>query len=181
MKKYKIIYSDPPWKFKKGLWQRPQSKAVSHYPLMSLEDIYSLPVERLADDNAHLYLWIPSQQLLAGIGTKVCEAWGFRAMNVLTWCKPQIGLGNYFRNNTEHLIFAVRGKFRTLDRRQGTWFIADRQKHSRKPADIRDMIVRCWSGDLPRLEIFSRDRIKGWTSVGNEIDGKDVRESLLAL
>jgi N6-adenosine-specific RNA methylase IME4 len=167
-KKYKIIYADPPWEYKEGLWERPMSKAKSHYSLMPIQDICSLPIKNLADENAHLYLWIPSQQLGNGYAKLVCEAWGFRIMNIITWVKPQISLGYYFRNNTEHLIFGVKGKFRTLDRKQGTNFIFNRGKHSEKPKEVRDLIIK-WSGNVPRIELFARQKVEGWDAWGDEI------------
>ena len=156
MKKYQIIYADPPWEFENGwCWQRKESRAGSQYPTMSVKEISSLPIQPHVADNAHLYLWSPSRHLLMGIAKSVCEAWGFRPMNIITWCKPQLSLGKYFRNNTEHLIFGVKGSLETHDKTQGTYFIHKRLKHSEKPNVIRDHILK-WSGDLPRLELFAR-------------------------
>jgi len=176
-KKYQIIYADPPWPYDKGLWERQNSRASSHYKLMTIEEICDLPINDIADTNCHLYLWIPNQQLGNGWGKKVYESWGFVLKNIITWCKPQISLGYYFRNNTEHLLFGVKGSIRTLDRRQGTHIIAERERHSKKPNIFRDKIIE-WSGDLPRIELFARppkDRLfedesyKGWDVWGNEV------------
>jgi len=167
-KKYQIIYADPPWHFKTGFWDRQKSKPEAHYDTMSIEEICSLPVKQLTEKNCHLYLWTTSRHLMDGDAIKVCKEWGFRPMNIITWCKPQISLGYYFRNSSEHLIFGVKGKFHTRDRKQSTWFISNRLKHSQKPPEIRDLIVRC-SGDLPRIELFARQKTKGWDVWGNEI------------
>jgi len=180
MKKYQIIYADPPWEywFPQNLWHRKQSRGQSHYPCMTLEEICNLPVKEISAEKAHLYLWTPSQQLGNGEAKKVCEAWGFEIKNILTWCKPQIGLGYYFRNSTEHIVFGVKGKMKTINKKQGTWFIYPRGKHSEKPPQIRDLIIKC-SGDLPRIELFARKSkgqlfedksFKGWDVWGNEVE-----------
>jgi len=179
MKKYQIIYADPPWAFENGwCWERTKSRADSHYPTMSIEDICALPVKNICDEKCHLYLWTTSRDLMLGRAAKVCESWGFRPMNILTWGKPQISLGYYFRNSSEHLLFGVKGeKNRTLDRKQGTWFISNRLKHSQKPPIVRNWIVK-WSGDLPRLELFARkekelfedESFEGWDVWGNEVE-----------
>jgi len=177
-RKYRIIYADPPWPFEKGwLWERTRSRADSHYPTLTIEEICSLPIGGIAHENAHLYLWTTSRDLMLGRAAKVCESWGFRPINVLTRCKPQISLGYYFRNDTEHLLFGVRGSMRTLDRRQGTHFIHDRLKHSQKPPVVREWIVK-WSGDLPRIELFARkpqllfedESFEGWDVWGDEVE-----------
>lgn len=167
-KKYSIIYADPPWEFKEGFWDRSKSNPSSHYPIMTTEEICNLPVTNISEDNCHLYLWTTSRHLLNGDAVKVCKIWGFEPMNIITWCKPQISLGYYFRNSSEHLLFAKRGKFHTLDRTQGTWFISNRLKHSQKPPEIRNLIVKC-SGDLPRIELFARERIENWDVWGNQV------------
>ena len=170
-KKYQIVYGDPPWKFEKGLWERQNSRASSHYPTMSLTEICNLgiPLRTYLEENCHLYLWIPSQQLGNGWGKIVYEAWGFTLKNIITWKKPQIGIGYYFRNTTEHLLFGVRGSLRTLDRKQSTDVTANRERHSQKPDIFRQLIVKC-SGDLPRIELFARQKVEGWDCWGNEVE-----------
>lgn len=108
MSKYHTIYADPPWrelgagKVKRG--------ADRHYPLMSSKAIAALPVEDLAEDNAHLYLWVTNNFLADGL--KVVEAWGFRYVTNIVWVKDKFGLGYYFRGKHELLLFAVRGKLK---------------------------------------------------------------------
>jgi len=171
--KYRIIYADPPWKSEDGWWNNKSWKASRFeniYPTMTTDAICELPVESIADKNCHLYLWTTSRNLLKGDAWKVATAWGFRPINVLTWCKPQFGLGNYFRNNTEHLIFCVKGQMSTHNtEKQGTHFISNRLRHSEKPAWIRDSIIS-WSGDLPRIELFARQKTDGWDVWGNEVE-----------
>jgi len=168
MGKYQIIYADPPWHFEKGFWDRSKSNPSSHYPTMSTDEICKLPVKRLADENCHLYMWTTSRHLMNGDAIKVVKSWEFRPMNIITWCKPQFSLGYYFRNSTEHLIFAIKGKLHTIDRKQHTYLIANRERHSKKPDAFRKLLVRC-SGDLPRIELFAREKHEGWDVWGNEV------------
>jgi N6-adenosine-specific RNA methylase IME4 len=138
---------------------------------MTLGEICNLGIDLVSfvANPAHLYLWIPNHHLIRGIGEKVCEAWGFRPITLVTWCKPQIGVGYYFRNNTEHLIFAIRGTgLQTKDRTQATWEKADRLKHSQKP-DIFYEIIEKMSYP-PYLELFARSRREGWDCWGNEVE-----------
>lgn len=178
-KKYKTILADPPWLFEKGYWDRSQSKPDSHYPCMKTKDICDMvyDLRSFMDNPSHLYLWTPSRHLMDGDAIEVCKAWGYEPMNIITWCKPQISLGYYFRNSSEHLIFAIRGKgLQTKDRTQGTWFETDRLKHSQKPDDFYEIIEKM--SFPPYLELFARRRRIGWTSLGFEIDGVDIRETL---
>jgi len=183
--KYSIIYADPPWlergggKIKRG--------ADRHYPLMSTDDICSLPVKTWAEDDAHLYLWVTNNFLPDGF--RVITAWGFRYVTCITWFKGyvqegfdgpephfQTGLGQYFRGCTEHCLFAVRGNlpYRTDDdgnRAKGmTGFFAPRGSHSRKPEEMRTMIERV-SGfpGARKLEMFARRSTPGWDTWGNEV------------
>jgi len=169
MKKYNIIYADPPWHFENGFWDRSASNPSSHYNTMSILDICNLPIASITAINCHLYMWTTSRHLMNGDAIKVVTSWGFEPMNIITWCKPQISLGYYFRNSTEHLIFAKKGKFHTLDRTQNTHFIYSRLKHSEKPPIVKDIIVKC-SGNLPRIELFARQKTEGWDVWGNEVD-----------
>lgn len=165
-KKYSIIYADPPWKFEEGFWGRSKSNPSLHYSVMPTNEICNLPVKSIAQDNCHLYIWTTSSHLLNGDVIKVIKSWGFRPMNIITWCKCHISLGYYFRNSTEHLLFGIKGHFHTLDRKQGTYMISARKKHSEKPHIFRKLIVKC--SDLPRIELFARERFEGWDAWGGE-------------
>lgn len=169
MKKYKTIYADPPWaeqgggKIKRG--------ADRHYPLMKTKEIIALPIELLADDNAHLYLWVTNNFLEDGF--QVVRAWGFRYITNITWGKFTFGLGQYFRGQTEHCLFGVKGNlpYKILDgkRQQGTTlFLARKKEHSRKPEQMRQMIEKV--SYPPFLELFARQRIEGWDAWGNEVE-----------
>lgn len=170
-KKYKTIYADPPWnergagKIKRG--------ADRHYPLMSTKDIIALPVNEIADDNCHLYLWVTNNFLQDGL--KVMGAWGFRYVTTITWLKDKMGLGQYFRGITEHCLFGVKGNlpYKVIDdkRQQGlTGFMAPRTIHSQKPAEMRRMIEKV--SYAPYIELFARDTFTGWDAWGNEIEGE---------
>lgn len=166
--KYKTIYADPPWpehgggKIKRG--------ADRHYSLMTVKDIMALPVVDLAEDNCHLYLWATNNYLEDAF--KVARAWGFRPVTVITWGKDKIGLGQYFRGQTEHCIFCVRGSlpYKIIDgkRQQGTTLIvAPRTIHSKKPQEMRQMIEKV--SYEPRIELFARENYPSWDAWGNEI------------
>lgn len=166
--KYKTIYADPPW------WEvgggRIKRGADRHYPLMKTNDICELPVADLADDNCHLYLWATNNHLSDAF--KVIDAWGFRYVTCITWLKDKIGLGQYFRGNTEHCLFAVKGNlpYKIIDgkRAQGvTGFLEARREHSRKPDKMREMIELV--SYPPRIELFAREVFVGWDHWGNEI------------
>ena len=173
MKKYQIIYADPPWASEPGWFNNKafkKAKMENHYPTMSIDEICALPVPTITEKNAHLYLWTTSRNLLKGDAWKVATAWGFRPINVITWTKPTFGLGNYFQNNTEHLIFCVKGSKTTHNTGGfGTHFSHKRLRHSEKPAVVRDWIVK-WSDDLPRIELFARQKVAGWDAWGNEVE-----------
>lgn len=160
--RYRTILADPPW----DIQQKGPYGAAQHYDLMSLDEIKAMPVSDLAEDNAHLYLWVTNNTLRDGYD--VAEAWGFTVRAPLTWIKFRLGLGNYLRHSTEHLLFATRGKAPVLFKSQPTWLNAPVQEHSRKPEEQYPLIERISPG--PYLELFARDRQPGWQVWGNEVD-----------
>jgi len=143
---------------------------------MKLDEIKAMPVAELADDPAHLYLWVPNALLPDGLA--VMAAWGFAYKSNLVWHKIRKdggpdgrGVGFYFRNVTELLLFGVRGKnARTLapGRRQVNFLATQKREHSRKPDEQYSLIQDCSSG--PRLELFARGPRKGWTVWGNQAE-----------
>jgi N6-adenosine-specific RNA methylase IME4 len=176
VKRYKTIYADPPWA-ERGAGQVVRG-AQRHYPLMNTEDIMALkfdgiPICQYAEDNAHLYLWTTNNFLPHGL--QVIKAWGFDYKTCITWAKDKIGLGQYYRGQTEHCLFAVRGvlPYRFLEgpeglkRAQGATLItAPRGEHSVKPDRMRAMIETVSHG--PFLELFARHKMPGWDTIGNE-------------
>lgn len=170
MNQYGTILADPPWPERGG--GKIKRGADRHYPLMSVSDIAFLPIHPLIAPNAHLYLWVTNNYLPSGF--VVLAAWGFRYVTMITWAKDKIGLGQYFRGQTEHCLFGVRGKpgyqLGPLgNRQQGTTLItAPRTRHSEKPKQLRAMIERVSPG--PYLELFARDQAEGWDVWGNQVD-----------
>ncbi|WP_435084264.1 MT-A70 family methyltransferase [Gordonia hongkongensis] len=164
--KFRTIMADPPW----DIQQKGHLGASQHYSLMTLDRIKAMPVADLAEDDAHLWLWVTNATLRDGYD--VMEAWGFVPRSPLTWIKPRLGLGNYLRNATEHLILGTRGRAPVNFRAQPTWMFAPLQDHSHKPEEQYAVIERISSG--PYLELFARRRQPGWHAWGNEIDSDIV-------
>ncbi len=164
-RRFKTILADPPWDEQ----QRGDRGAASHYQLMSLDAIKAMPVSELAAPDAHCWLWVTNATLRAGYD--VMEAWGFSPRSPLTWIKPRIGLGQYLRNATEHLILGTRGNAPVRFRAQPTWMFAPLQEHSHKPEEQYAVIERISDG--PYLELFARRRppsTADWSVWGNEVD-----------
>lgn len=169
-KKYSVIYADPPW-YERGCGKIKRG-ADGHYPLMKTAEIAALPVKDLVSENgAHLYLWATNNHLEDAF--QVIKAWGFEYITAITWIKDRKGLGQYFRGNTEHCLFAVTRKrlpYNFIDgkRAQGvTGFYAERERHSKKPKQMRDMIEKVSVGD--KIELFARQHADGWDCWGNEV------------
>lgn len=163
--RFRTILADPPW----DVEQKGHLGAERHYALMTLERIKSMPVADLAQADAHLWLWVTNATLRHGYD--VAEAWGFTVRSPLTWIKFRLGLGNYLRNATEHLLFATRGRAPVNFRSQPTWMNAPVQDHSHKPEEQYALIERISSG--PYLELFARRRpssLASWAVWGDEID-----------
>lgn len=159
--RYRTILADPPW----DMQQQGSYGAGKHYPLMRLRQITELPVGQMATTDAHLWLWATNASLPHAF--EVMRSWGFTFRSVLTWIKPRFGLGQYLRNQTEHLLLATRGKAPIQFRAQGSWFYAPLQEHSHKPEEQYAIIERCSPG--PYLELFARRPRPGWHVWGNEV------------
>jgi len=167
--RFRTILADPPW----DIQQRGARGAETHYDLMNLERIKAMPVADLAEDDAHLWLWVTNATLRHGYD--VAEAWGFTVRSPLTWIKFRLGLGNYLRNSTEHLLFATKGRAPVNFHSQPTWVNAPVQDHSHKPEEQYALIERISPG--PYLELFARRHppsTSNWSVWGNEIDS-DIR------
>lgn len=162
---FPAIVIDPPWDWSDEGDVDQFGRATPTYGTMTIEQVTALPVATLADKNAHIYLWITNRSLPKGFA--LLDAWGFRYVTALTWCKPSIGMGNYFRGSTEHVLFGVRGSMPLLRSDVGTWFQAARPgKHSSKPDEFYSLVESCSQG--PWLEMFAREPRKGWVSWGAE-------------
>jgi N6-adenosine-specific RNA methylase IME4 len=171
------ILVDPPWQFTNKTGKvAPEHKRLARYGTMKLDEIMALPVVDLAAPTAHLYLWCPNAMLPEGLA--VLKAWGFTYKSNIVWHKVRKdggsdgrGVGFYFRNVTELILFGVRGKnARTLapGRRQVNLLATRKREHSRKPDEQYEIIEACSSG--PFLELFARGTRKGWTTWGNQAD-----------
>jgi N6-adenosine-specific RNA methylase IME4 len=176
--KYNILYVDPPWDVKRGpVWSSSGPSEPLPYSTMKIDDIANIPIQSITDKNAHLYLWVINKYIQESYS--IAKGWGFTPSALLTWCKPPhgIGLGGTFVQTTEHLLFCRKGNLPAQKRIDRTWFEHKRLKHSQKPHMFREMIVDV-SGDLPRIEVFARERFDGWDAIGNEIDGMDIYDSI---
>lgn len=159
---FRVVVADPPWRYGNT---STRGAAEDHYPTMTLDELAALPVEERSADEAHLYLWTTNGFLREAFD--LIDAWGYTYKTCLTWVKPQMGMGNYFRSSTEHVLFGVRGGLRTQQRNLMNWFEAPRGKHSAKPASFYDLVEVASPG--PYLEMFARRRRLGWESWGNEV------------
>lgn len=175
--KISTILADPPWQFQNKTGKiAPEHKRLSRYGTMRLEEIMALPVAKIAGNPAHLYLWCPNALLPEGLS--VMKAWGFSYKSNIVWHKVRKdggsdgrGVGFYFRNVTEIILFGVRGKnARTLapGRRQVNLLATRKREHSRKPDEQYEIIEACSPG--PYLELFARGTRKNWIMWGNQAD-----------
>lgn len=174
--KYTTILADPPWRFQNRTGKMaPEHKRLNRYTTLSLEEIKEIPVHLAANKNSHLYLWVPNALLKEGL--EVMEAWGFKYKSNLIWHKVRKdggpdgrGVGFYFRNTTEVVLFGIRGSLRTLQpgRSQVNIIRTQKQEHSRKPDELYEIIENCSPG--PFLELFARGARKGWNVFGNQAD-----------
>ncbi|MGV8921614.1 MAG: MT-A70 family methyltransferase [Pseudomonas sp.] len=172
---FRTILADPPWQFQNRTGKiAPEHKRLNRYGTMVLPDIMALPVNEIAAPTAHLYLWVPNALLPEGL--KVMEAWGFSYKSNIVWHKIRKdggpdgrGVGFYFRNVSELILFGVRGKgARTLPpgRSQVNFMATQKREHSRKPDEQYPLIEACSPG--PHLEMFARGPREGWTVWGNQ-------------
>lgn len=175
--KFSTVLADPPWQFQNRTGKvAPEHKRLNRYGTMTLDEIKSLPVAEVVDEPSHLYLWVPNALLPEGL--TVMAAWGFQYKTNIVWHKIRKdggpdgrGVGFYFRNTTELLLFGVRGKnARTLPpgRSQVNILRTMKREHSRKPDEQYPLIEACSAG--PFLEMFARGDRMGWTVWGNQAD-----------
>lgn len=173
---FAAILADPPWRFQNRTGKMaPEHRRLRRYQTMSLEEICAMPVAAHVAERSHLYLWTPNALLPWGL--EVMRAWGFSYKTNLVWYKVRKdggpdgrGVGFYFRNVTELVLFGVRGRMRTLKpgRTQVNLFATRKEEHSRKPASLYQLIEGCSPG--PYLELFARERVADWTQWGDELD-----------
>lgn len=175
-KKYQIIYADPPWEYKEsGSGNR---VVKSHYPTMRIEDIKALPVQNICHETSMLFIWVTFPRLEQGL--EVIKAWGFEYYGLgFDWVKlnkksdtPAWGMGYYTRQNTEVCLIGVKKdkskRIKPRVRNVLSVVHSKRREHSRKPDEIRELIVKI-CGDIPRIELFARHEFDGWDCWGDEV------------
>lgn len=178
---FRTILADPPWRFQNRTGKMaPEHRRLSRYGTMEMVDIAALPVADVCASTAHLYLWVPNALLPEGI--QILRAWGFEYKSNIVWHKIRKdggsdgrGVGFYFRNVTELVLFGVRGKnARTLapGRRQVNYLKSQKREHSRKPDELYDLVESCSPG--PYLELFARGTRKGWAAWGNQASDYEI-------
>jgi len=175
---YATILADPPWRFINRTGKiAPEHRRLSRYDTMTVAEIAALPVAEIAAPQSHLYLWVPNALLADGLA--VMASWGFTYKSNLVWHKVRKdgesdgrGVGFYFRNVTEIVLFGVRGRMRTLapGRRQVNLLATRKREHSRKPDELYGIIEQC--SPAPYLELFARYPRPGWSVWGNEADAE---------
>jgi len=184
-KKYQIIYADPPWNYND---QGCQGTMANHYRGMKIEDICALGggIKEIADDNCILFLWATYPMLKEAL--QVIDSWGFKYKTIaFQWLKlnpkkltPFYGLGRWTRGNTEPCLLATKGKPKRISASVFQLIEYERLRHSEKPACARDKIIQL-VGDIPRIELFAREKTEGWDSIGNAITGNDIKQDLAEL
>lgn len=194
MKKYSVIYADPPWSQKAGptigkytknelgkqIFGPNESNKSKDLPYvtMTVDDICTMNIKGIAADHAHLYMWTTNKYLPQAI--KVIEAWGFKYSTTLVWAKKPLGggLGGTFKVSTEYLIFATRGSLKSTKQIKGTWFEVKRPYvngypcHSKKPEFFAELIESVSPGN--KIELFARNQRQGWDVFGNEVENSII-------
>lgn len=180
-RKFRTILADPPWQFQNKTGKvAPEHRRLNRYGTLSLDEIKSLPIASISEDVAHLYLWVPNALLPEGL--LVMKAWGYQYKSNIVWHKVRKdggpdgrGVGFYFRNTTELLLFGIRGKnarTRAAGRRQVNIIRSMKREHSRKPDEQYHIIEAC--SPAPYLELFSRGSRANWVTWGNQADAYEI-------
>lgn len=180
MKKYNIIYADPPWRYND---RKCNGACENHYETMKIEDICNLPIKDIAAENCVLFLWTTYPMIQEAI--MLINAWGFKYKTIgFQWIKTNkkinnplffsvknlfFGLGRWTRGNTEPCLIAVKGKPKRINNSISQLVIEPITQHSKKPDIVKEKIVKL-IGDLPRVELFARQRTEGWDVWGNEVE-----------
>lgn len=177
MRKYKIVYADPPWQFNNKNTGGGMKSGASHkYNIMSVEDICSLRVDLIAGDNCVLFMWYVGA--MPGAALRVISTWGFKlkTMSGFTWVKTTknkklfFGMGFWTRQCSEQCLIAVKGKPKRIVRNMRNVVFTGYDGHNVKPDIFRKKIVELM-GDIPRIELFARQRVSGWDAFGDQIEG----------
>ena len=174
-KKYSVIYADPAWKYnaRKNTNTKFGGGAMGHYNTMSTKEICELPVQRIADDNCMIFLWVTPPKMKDGI--QVLEAWGFQYLTIgFNWIKfnndgsPFFGVGYYTKSNGEQCLLGRKGKPIKISDCVSSVILSPKLGHSQKPPEVRRRIVQL-CGDIPRIELFAREKVDGWDAWGDQL------------
>lgn len=182
MIKYNIIYADPAWKYnsRSNHKTRFRGGACGHYKLMTMEEIKALPIQDMSKKNCALFMWCTFPYLNEQI--KLFEHWGFRYRTVgFNWVKlnpnnkqPFFGVGYYTKSNAEVCLLGIKGKMKPINNSVSSIILSSRREHSRKPDEARTRIVELF-GDLPRIELFAREKHEGWDAWGDQVPKEEQR------
>ena len=183
MKRYQVIYADPPWRFATYSDKGKKRSAEMHYPTLPVEAIRTLPVNELAADDCVLFLWVTMPSLIEGL--TVMKAWGFTYKTVaFVWVKknPKAeslfwGMGYWTRSNVEVCLLGTKGHPSRVSASVHQVIISRVEEHSKKPDEVRDRIVKLM-GEVPRIELFARQKVLGWDAWGNEVDSDICMEEV---
>lgn len=176
-KKYNIVYADPPWAYKNSPSKKGTSRgfAKNHYDLMSMKELQKLNIEKIADNNSVLFMWATFPMIQEAL--EIIKSWGFTYRTcAFVWIKKNKksntnfwGCGYYTRSNAEICLLATKGKILERKSHRVHQIVEEKvQQHSKKPEIIREKIIELF-GDLPRIELFARQEVKGWDCWGNEV------------
>lgn len=173
MTKYRVIYADPPWRYRnKRTGGSLKSGAEQKYPTMSIDEICALPVRDIAARNSVLFLWATVPLLPEALA--VMQAWGFTYKTKITWRKiMSLGMGYWYRGQVEDLLVGIRGKVKPFRCQRPNFIQTKALRHSEKPQEVRELIEMSTGGVGPRIELFARKRADGWDAWGNEVDCPD--------
>ena len=182
---YSIIYADPPWKYRDRATHGNRG-ACFKYPVLDFTSLSKLPVDKISAKNCFLFIWSTMPFLPKCL--EIIKSWGFCYKTcAFVWVKKNkksdsifFGMGHWTRSNAELCLLATKGRPRRVNAGVHSIIISPRREHSRKPDVVRDRIVQM-CGNIPRIELFAREKALGWDAVGNEIDGADVFEALNGL
>ena len=163
-RKFRCIYADPPWAYDN---QATRAATHRHYETLTVYELCELPVRDLVEEECHLHLWTTNVFLFDC--PRIFEAWGFDFKSSFVWVKPQMGIGNYWRNSHEILLLGVRGGMTAISQSEHSWIESPRTRHSQKPESVREAVMRLSPGRY--LELFGRRAVDGWTVFGNEVAG----------
>jgi len=177
-RKWRTIVVDPPWAFDQawatngnpflfyGVRGRKPRGAVANYSVATIDEIAAMPIGEYAEiENAHMYIWTTNTFMVEA--HRLMEAWGFKQKTILTWVKPRLGMGTYYRNCSEHVLFGVHPKSPILNKSLRTTFYGEQGRHSEKPQAFYDMVETASPG--PYLDVFARKQRMGWDVAGNEV------------